>query len=167
MLDACFMIGLRDCGKLALLPKVAKLLSWKLIIPEAAYAECTAKKSTSSQIKKLVSNKSVEVRQAPPDVLSKLQNRYANLGKGEIEALAFAVSCKEENDRAIVITSDQRPCKVASELGIQTLSTLDFFKKVYELGLMTKKEMYAFIPTLKNYMWLSSKVTEDFLDTLQ
>lgn len=161
LLDACFLIGLRDCDKTFLLPRVANLLSWKLLIPNAAYNECVAK-TADPNLNEMISKDLIVLCQSRPEVFAKIQERYPNLGKGEIDALAYAVSCKEKKDPIIMITSDQRTIKVASEISIKTLTTLDFFKKVYELKLMTKEELHKFIPVLQKHMWLNPKVLDDF-----
>ena len=168
LLDACFIIGLRDVGKLALLGKVAQLLNWSLLIPEDAYSECTFKTDERSiEIQKLISTQVVKTCQPPADILEEFRNRYLGLGKGETAALAFAFSCKQKNDPVIVITSDQRPIKIAERLGIKTLTTLDFFTKVYDLNIMSKEEMIQFAPSLKKYMWLSDKAISEFLVTIR
>jgi predicted nucleic acid-binding protein len=164
MLDACFIIGLRDVGKLSLLGKVAQLQNWSLLIPEDAYSECTFKTGErSTEIRRLVSTKVITTCQPPPGILEEFRNRYMSLGKGETAALASAFSCKQSGDPVIVITSDQRPTKIAERLGIQTMTTLDFFIKVYELNLMSREEVIAITPVLKKYMWLSDKAISEFL----
>lgn len=161
LLDACFIIGLRDCNTTLLLPKVADLLSWKLYIPTAAYKECTAK-TVDPKLREMISNGSVIPCQSKRDMFEKIRNRYPSLGNGEIDALAYATARNKGNDLVIMITSDQRTIKVAGELGVKTLTTLDFFKKVYELKLMTKEEMYALIPLLEKHLWLSPKALYNF-----
>jgi len=161
LLDACFVIGLRDCNKTFLLPKVAPLLSWKVYIPNAVYKECTVRASDQN-LDELIANGSVIPCQSERDVFEKIRERYPNLGIGEIDALAYATSCDKRKGAVLMITSDQRPIKVASELGIKTLTTLDFFKKVYELRQMTKEEMYELIPLLEKHMWLSPKALDNF-----
>lgn len=161
LLDACFVIGLRDCRKTFLLPRVASLLSWRLYIPEAAYNECTAK-TADPDLCKMIADGFIIRCASQRSTLERIHDRYPSLGKGEVDAIAYAVSCSKANQSVIVITSDQRPIKVASELGIKTLTTLDFFKKVYELKIMSREEMYALIPLLKNHMWLSAKALDDF-----
>jgi predicted nucleic acid-binding protein len=161
LLDACFIIGLRDCNKTFLLPKVANLLSWKLLIPNAAYNECVAR-TVDPNLCEMISENLIVPCQSRPEIFAKIRERYSSLGNGEIDALAHAISCKEKKDPVIMITSDQRTIKVANEIGIKTLTTLDFFRKVYELKLMTKEEMHKFIPVLKQHMWLSPKVLDDF-----
>jgi predicted nucleic acid-binding protein len=155
------MIGLRECNKTFLLPKVANLLSWKLLIPSAAYNECIAK-TVDPNLSKMISQGLITPCQSRAEIFAKLRERYSKLGVGEIDALAYASSCVERNCPVTMITSDQRTIKVAREIGINTLTTLDFFKKVYELKLMTKEEMHQFIPILKKYMWLSQSVLDKF-----
>lgn len=167
VLDACFTIALRDSQKLSLLPQVAKKLSWNLLIPKTVFKECTVKKPHGLPIKRMVSTKTIKICYPTSNVLNKISNRYANLGKGEIEALAFATSCKEKNESVTIISDDQSACKVAKELKIPTMGTLGFFGKVYKLGLMTKKEIYEFVPTLATHMWLSQKVIHDFLKNIK
>jgi predicted nucleic acid-binding protein len=166
LLDACFLIGLRNCNKTFLLPEVANLLSWKLLIPSAAYNECVAK-TVDPNLCEMISKGLIVLCQSPPEVFAKIRERHSSLGNGEIDALAYAISCKEKKDPVIMITSDQRPIKVANEMGIKTLTTLDFFKKVCELGLMTKEEMHKFIPVLQKHMWLSPKVLDDFRNEIE
>ena len=163
LLDACFIIGLRDCGKTHLLLEVAQRLSWNMYIPKAAYEECIAKKDDQI-LCKMISEGTIIICESPPDIFSKYRNRYSSLGDGEIDALAFALSPERKGGNPIMmVTSDKRTIRVAKDLNVKTITTLDFFKYVYQLGLMTKEEMYRFAPTLKENMWLSDKVLGDFL----
>jgi len=167
VLDACFLIGLRDVGKLALLGEVAQSLNWSLLIPEDAYTECTLKTDErSAEIKRLISSTMVKTCQPDPKTLQEFSNRYLGLGKGETAALAFAFSCKQKNDPVIIITSDHRPIRVAETLGIQTITTLDFFTKAYQLKLMSQQEVTDLVPLLKKYMWLSDKAINQFLSRI-
>lgn len=144
-----------------MLPKVANLLSWKLLIPNAAYNECIAK-TTDSKLCEMIEKGLIVLCRSRSQVFAKIRERYPSLGRGEIDALAYAASCKEKKDSVIMITSDQRTIKVASEMGIKTLTTLDFFKKVYKLKLMTKEEMHKLISALQEHMWLSPEVLDNF-----
>jgi predicted nucleic acid-binding protein len=146
------MIGLRDVGKLTLLQKVAELLNWSLLIPEDAYAECTFKIDKSTEIKGLISSSTVRICQPSIEILVEFNNRYLGLGKGETAALAFAFTCQQKNDPVIVITSDHRPIRIAETLGIETITSLDFFQRAYELKLMSKQEVLDLVPQLKKYM---------------
>lgn len=161
LLDACFIIGLRDCNKTFLLPKVASLLSWKLHIPNAVYKECIAR-SVDPNLSEMMSSGLVIPCQSKRDMFQKIRDRYPSLGNGEIDALAYATSCDKTDDPVMMITSDQRTIKVASELSVKTLTTLDFFKNVYKLKLMTKEEIHELIPLLEKRMWLSSKALDNF-----
>jgi len=161
LLDACFVIGLRDCDKTFLLPKIASLLSWKVHIPNAVYDECTAK-TVDPNLCEMIENGQIILCQSERGLLKKIRERYPSLGNGEIDALAYATSHNDGTDSVMMITSDQRTIKVASELGVKTLTTLNFFQKVYELKLMTKKEIYELIPLLEKSMWLSPKALDDF-----
>jgi predicted nucleic acid-binding protein len=160
------MIGLRDVGQLSLLQKVAQTLNWSLFIPEAAYCECTFKPEKSVEIANLVASHTVQKCQPPDDVLNEFNNRYLGLGKGETAALAYAFTCQQKDDPAIVITSDHRPRKIAEKLGIQTITVLDFFKKANDLKLLSKQEVLALIPLLKRYMWLSEQAVDTFRDSI-
>ena len=161
LLDACFIIGLRDVNKIRLLPKVASLLSWKVYLPKAAYDECVAK-TADPYLSKMMSNGLVSLCQSRHDIFERIRDRYPSLGKGEIDALAYAISCDKKNDSVTMVTSDQRTIKIANELNVKTLTTLDFFKKAYELKLMTKQEIHNLIPLLERTMWLSPKILDNF-----
>jgi len=162
ILDACFMIGLRDIGQLTLLPKVAQALNWLFFIPEAAYSECTFKAERSTEIEALVASHTVQRCQPPSDILTGFSNRYFGLGKGETAVLAYAFACQQNNGLPIVITSDHRPIKIAQALDIETITVLDFLKKAYDLQLLLKQEVLALIPLLKKYMWLSDQTLTKF-----
>lgn len=163
LLDACFIIGLRDCGKTRLLLEVAKLLSWKLYLPQAVYEECIAKKD-DPLLCEMISKGQITLCKSPPTLFLKCRDRYSGLGNGELDALAFALSLiPKEDDPISMITTDQKTLKIAKNLGINTLTTLDFFKNAYKLKLMTRDEIHQFVPILKEKMWLSDKVLTDFL----
>lgn len=166
VLDACFLIALRDCKRLDLLTEVAEELSWKLVACEAVYAESTVKAALSLQLKQMVSDSIIEVPKIVPDTLLKMRARYPSLGAGEIESLSYAVQRKDEDgEPPLLFSDDRRARKAATDLGIPTVSMLDFLKKIHRHGIMTSDEIREFLPELSQHMWLTKEIMQEFLKT--
>ena len=135
---------------------------------EAAYAESTEKIALSLGIKKMVSDSNLRVQQPISEHVLKMRARYPKLGSGELESLAYAVHCKEETgDNPIVISDDQRARKTAKDLGVPTISMLDFLRKAHELGILTTPELRKLVPELSQHMWITEKLIQDFLSSFR
>ena len=150
VLDACFLILLRDTGRLNLLGMVSESMDWCYYVPEAVYLEATARMPEVSAVEQLVGDSVVNRCVAPDPLCNNLSARYPRLGRGEVEALAYALTEKDRGEEVLVVSDDGRAEKAAERLGLEIVSTLDFLGSCHVSGVMSGDEVRGYLPLLKS-----------------
>jgi len=150
VLDACFLILLRDTGRLDLLGKVSGPMDWSYYVPEAVYGEATARMPEGLAVKRLTEDGTMSRCVAPDELCSRLSVRYPRLGRGEVEALAYAATERDRGEDVLVVSDDGKAEKAAEQLGLEIIGTLDFLGSCNKTGVMSGYEIRGYLSVLKS-----------------
>lgn len=166
VLDACFLIVLSNTGRLDLLGKVAQPMSWVYYVPEAVYSESTVRRSTAEAVKRLVEEGTIHSCIVPEPLCSQLKIQYPNLGKGEIEALVFAMTERDRGEEVLVVSDDVKAKNAARELGLDVLGILDFLRSCHDTSIMSGEEVKKYLPSLRRNFEIKEYKLKKFLVSL-
>jgi predicted nucleic acid-binding protein len=166
VLDACFLIVLRDTGRLDLLGKVAQPMSWVYYAPEAVYSESTARRPTAETVERLVEEGTIHRCVVPEPLCSQLKTQYASLARGEVEALAFAVTERDRGEEVLVVSDDVKAKNAAGDLGLDVLGILDFLRSCHGAGVMSGEEVKRYLPSLRRNFEIKEDKLKKFLVSL-
>ena len=166
VLDACFLIVLRDTGRLDLLGKVAQPMSWVYYAPESVYSEATVRRPVAEAVKRLVEEGTIHRCVVPEPLCSQLKTQYPSLARGEVEALAFAVFERYRGEEVLVVSDDVKTNKAAGKLGLDILGILDFLSSCHGSGIMSGEEVKSYLPSLRRNFEIEEDKLKKFLASL-
>lgn len=157
VVDASFIIGLREISALHLLIEASKRMNIKFIIPDGVLVEVSRKaNSDTGKIVEAIGDGIIEKRTPHRDEFEKLRNRYPRLGRGELEAITIAKSGSYSDCILLLDDGDARKLASSSEVEFHGLiwfleqcchrkvldknRTLDLLNKIEHSSFRIKKQ---------------------------
>lgn len=152
LLDADFIIHLRQMGCSQILIDMATKNNWTILLPQKAKLEATRKQSLDPALQAQIGNGFIKEVSCNRLTFDNLKVLHANLGEGELESLSIAYDCLDNRLTSYLILSDDTKARNrAKDYQIPSADTLVFLALANHLGLLPKQKVMDYLKSLAKH----------------
>lgn len=152
MLDANFIINLKEIECSYLLSHVSKKLGWTYYLTPKVKEESTVQSPLDLEIVSQIQEGIIVNISCNKMTFNFLKGIYGGLGDGELEAISIINDCIDKTfSQYLFFSNDNKAVARAEELGMKSQGILTFLKLCNDYNIISKQEVIKYVSKLKNF----------------